>query len=120
MKRSKRESWWGLYALIPVTAMLLYVSYRVRVGATLHAILLVAVAVVVAVLTLLWLGKHADLVASEGVDAQAEEDSLASAGITPGRLAPSLTARQAHYRRIMVAGRLTNPKTPPERFDQSM
>ena len=102
MKRTKKGSWWGLYALIPITVTLLYLAHRARVEQSVHVILLVAIVIGVPALALLWSEKHADLMGSEGVDARAEEESLVAAGITAGRFAPSLTARQAHYRRMML------------------
>jgi hypothetical protein len=90
--------------------MLLYLVHRARVGETVQDILLAAVVICVLVLALLWSEKHADLMGSEGVNALAEEESLTGAGITDGRLAPSLTARQAHYRRIMLAEAQMDPK----------
>jgi hypothetical protein len=103
MKRSTRGSWWGLYALVPISVALLYVAATVKAGETVHLILLSAVSVAVPILGLLWSERHADLMGSEGVDARAEEESLAATGVETRRLAPSLTARQAHYRGIMLA-----------------
>ena len=103
MKRSTRGSWWGLYALVPVSAALLYIVATVKVGETARSILLLAVVVAVPTLALLWSERHADLMGAEGVDAQAEKDSLAALGVETRRLAPSLTARQAHYRGVMLA-----------------
>ena len=105
MKRNTRGSWWGLYALVPISVALLYVSAKVKAGETVHMILLLAVAVAVPILALLWSESHADLMGSEGVDARAERDSLDASGVDTGRLAPSLTTRQAHYRGVMLARR---------------
>jgi hypothetical protein len=113
MKRGRRGSWWGLYALIPVTALLLVLADKVRVGEPLHQILLIAVVVVVAVLALLWSERHADLLGSEGVDAQAEASELAETGIASGRFLPSITARQAHYRQVMFSRH--SPETATKR-----
>lgn len=103
IRRSKSASWWGLYALIPLTALLLVLAARVKMGEAVHQMLLVAIVVVVAVLAFAWSEQHADLMGSEGVDADAEASELTTAGIEPGRFAPSLTTRQAHYRRVMFA-----------------
>ncbi len=101
MRRSKRRPWWGLYAVGLVTAALLYGS--TRVGGALHGLLLIAIIVVAGLLAWLWSEAHAKLMAAEGVNAQAEEDSLAAAGVRPGRFAPSVTLRQANYRSIMLS-----------------
>ncbi len=103
VKRSKRGSWLGLYALIPFTAILLLLAARLKVRAPLHQILLVAVVVAVAFLAFLWSEGHADLMGSEGVDAEAEASESGAAGIEPGRFAPSITALQAHYRQVMFS-----------------
>jgi hypothetical protein len=88
---------------MPISVVLLYLVYRVRGGQALHAILLVAVAICVPLLALLWSEKHRDLMGAEGANALAEEDALRTAGIPAGRFAPSLTERQAHYRMTMLA-----------------
>ncbi len=101
MRRSKRRPWWGLYAVGLVTAALLYGS--TRVGGALHKLLLVGIIVVAGLLAWLWSEAHANLMAAEGVNARAEEDSLAAAGIRRGRFAPSLTLTQANYRSSMLS-----------------
>ncbi len=103
IRRNKRGSWRGLYALIPLTAILLLLAARLKVGASLHQLLLVAIVVVIAVLALLWSEGNADLLGSEGVDADAEASELGAAGIEPGRFAPSITTSQAHYRQVMFS-----------------
>ncbi len=103
MRQSKRGSWWGLYALIPLTAILLVLAARAKMGEPLHRILLLAIVLAVAALAFLWSEQHADLIGSQGVDAEAEESQLGSAGIEAGRFAPSLTPLQAHYRQVMFS-----------------
>ncbi len=103
IRRSNRGSWRGLYALIPLTAILLFLAARLKLRAPLHQILLIAVVVAVAVLAWLWSEGHADLLGSEGVDAEAEASELRAAGIEPRRFAPSITALQAHYRQVMFS-----------------
>ncbi len=102
MKRINRGSWWGWTALFPTTFVLLYIAATLHVAAALHRILLITVIVFVAILALVWSEKHTDLMGSEGADAQAEQEALAAAGCEPGRFAPAQTARQAHYRSIML------------------
>ncbi len=108
MKRRQRGSWWGLYALGLLTAVLLYASARVRWAG--HRVLPLAIILVAGYLAWLWAEKHADLVAAEGANARAEEDSLIAAGYAPGRWAPSLTARQANYRTIILSGEIDRPR----------
>ncbi len=103
MKRINKGSWWGWTALFPMTFVLLYMAATVHVGAALHRILLITVIVFIAILALLWTEKHADLMGSEGADAQAEGESLTAAGVEPGQFAPSLTVRQANYRSVMLS-----------------
>ncbi len=103
VRRSNRGSWRGLYALIPLTAILLLLAARLKLRGPLHQILLVGVVLVVAVLAFLWSEGHADLMGSEGADAEAETSELSAAGIEPGRFAPSITALQAHYRQVMFS-----------------
>ncbi len=112
MDKQLRSGWWGLYALLPVTLMLLYAAHMVRVSETLHQILLAAIAIVIAGLALSWIEKHQDLISSEGIDAVAEQDSLGAMGIPAGRLVPSLTARQASYRESCWPGGEMNPTQP--------
>jgi hypothetical protein len=103
MRRKEAKTWWGLYALVPIAGALLYIVARVHTGETLHLILVAAVAVGAAIFALRWTEGHADLMGSQGVDARAEEDALADAGIEPGRFAPSVNLQQAHYRQVMLA-----------------
>ncbi len=110
MKQSKGRSWLGLYALIPVTTGLLYAAFSARVAPALHVAMLIAIVVVVPLLALGWSERHADLLGAEGVNARAEEDALKAAGIRAGRFAPSQTARQAQYRRVMLARDAGRPK----------
>jgi hypothetical protein len=102
MKRRKSPRWWGLYIVAPVSLGLLFVADGAPGhGETWHTVVSIGVAVLACGLAWLWSERNADLVGSQGVDAQAEEKVLSERGIRPGRLAPSLTARQAHYREVM-------------------
>jgi hypothetical protein len=106
MNRNQRRTWWGLYALAPITVGLLAVAARVQVGAVLHKVFYAVIIVAVSALAWLWSETHANLMGAEGVNAQAEEQVLATAGTQDGRFAPSLTGRQAHYRSVMLSGRI--------------
>ncbi len=101
MDRKIRSPWWGLFALVPIAAALLYLAAEVKVGETLRQVLLIAIVVIVALLALFWSEKHADLMGSDGVDARAEQQDLAERGCTREGLNPSLTGRQAAYRLVM-------------------
>jgi hypothetical protein len=111
MNQRKQGSWWGLYTLLPLTLALLVVAAKVPMGHTLHQILLALIVVVVAILAWQWTERHATLMGADGVNAQAEEETFASAGFEPGRFAPSLTKTQAQYRSVMFTQQ--NEETPP-------
>ena len=102
MKRRKSPRWWGLYIVAPVAlGLLLVADGATGHGETWHTLVSIGIAVLACGLAWLWSERNADLVGAQGVDAQAEGKSLSERGIRPGSLAPSLTARQAHYRQVM-------------------
>jgi len=106
MKRRKSSGWWGLYILVPVTLGLLLLADRAPGhGDTWHTLVTIGIVLLACGLAWLWSERNADLVGAQGVDAQAEGKSLSERGIRPGSLAPSLTARQAHYRQVMPVSR---------------
>jgi hypothetical protein len=115
MHYTKRGSWRGLYALLPLAGGLLYLAYRVQVEEVWHTLLLGGVVMIIGSLAWHWSETHADLMASEGVDAQAGEDTLAAGGIQPGRYAPSLSTTQAQYRLVMFGRQAVQT---PETTDQ--
>ncbi len=103
MLRKPRMGWGGLYLLGVLAGLLLYGIAKAPVGTVWHTLALIVLIVAACGLALRWSEGHADLMGSQGVDAQAEEQALQMNGIEPGRLAPSLTARQARYRQVMLA-----------------
>jgi hypothetical protein len=103
MQHGPKHSWWGLYLFAAVIAALLYADSRARLSPAIHTLVLIAIIVGAASLAWSWSESHADLLGSQGIDAKAEAYALADQGVDTHDLAPSLTARQAGYRQVMLA-----------------
>jgi hypothetical protein len=106
MKRRKTPGWWGLYVIAPVALGLLLLANRAQwLGEGGHTAVTIGIVLLACGLAWLWSEKHDELMGAQGIDAQAEEQALSERGIRPGSLAPSITARQANYRQVMLASR---------------
>jgi hypothetical protein len=118
MKGIRKRRWWGLYVVILCTMLaLLAVDRASGHGEVWHEVLSLAIVMIACGLAWLWIERNAERVGSQGVDAQAKAQVLAGQGIKPGRLAPSISARQAHYRHVMLVAPYYPPDTEyPERL----
>jgi hypothetical protein len=113
MKRRKSSGWWSLYIIAPAALGLLILANRMQwLGEAGDTLVMLGTVLLACGLAWLWSEKHADLLGSQGADAQAEAQALSERGIPPGSLAPSISARQAHYRQVMAASRV-----PVSRYD---
>jgi hypothetical protein len=119
MRRIKRESWWGLYGLVPLTVLLLCLAYLAKASQGLQNVLIGAIAVLISILALLWSERHADLMHSNGVDSLTGEHALRAVRITNPRLAPSLTAGRAQIHSILLAVAVDEFQDDPASFKQS-
>lgn len=69
MRRLRRYRWLGLYALLPLTVVLLALEHVAALSPREHAVVLMAIVLVIAVLANRWMMHHAGVVERDGVDA---------------------------------------------------
>lgn len=69
MRTFLRFKWWGLFALIPLTSVLIVLDDAVPFSETWHYVLLGVIVVLVCVLALRWAERNSELMETQGADA---------------------------------------------------
>jgi hypothetical protein len=69
MRRFRRFRWWGFFALVPLTVVLMVLDDDAPMSETWHYLLLAAIVVAVCVLALAWTERNPELIEREGADA---------------------------------------------------
>lgn len=69
MRRLRQElKWWGLYALLPLTVVLIVLDEDASLPPTWRLILLAGIVVMICLLALRWIERNSELVEREGAD----------------------------------------------------
>jgi hypothetical protein len=69
MRKVRRLGWWGLFALMPLTVVLIVLDYKAPLSGTWHLVLLAATVAAICVLAIAWAERNPELMEREGADA---------------------------------------------------
>jgi hypothetical protein len=102
MRKLRRLRWWGLFALIPLTAALMVLDDDAPMSETWRLILLGGIVVVICVLAVAWTERNAGLVEREGVDAMINYRPLPGTIEAMGAEPSAQESLKAGQRRLVV------------------